>query len=242
MKPSLLLMTAVISCAAIGCRAVRVDFSGDQPAAAPAATTTTNPVAVQPAQAAPTPAAPTPTPSAAPTPVAAVPTPTPSASPATRPYSAGFKTLYVTTQSGDPLNLRVSNSTSAAVVAALPYGSAVAPYAEDMSGEWYQVTAENGQRGWISASYVSRNAPAPVAAAPAPAAPPATSGGSYSGSKYRTVTMNSGTLNIRSVPGGGVIGSLNNGEDVQVLSESGAWVRIAAAGGREGWVAAQYLR
>lgn len=229
MKFSLLLMTAAVSALAVSCAG---QSANNAPQATAPVAPATNPVAGQPAVAAPTP-------TAAPAPAASE----------TRPYTGADKTLYVITQSGGSLNLRASASSNAAIVGSLPYRSAVAPYAEDMSGQWYQVTAENGQRGWVSASYVTRNIPAPVAAAPtpAPAAPPATGGGgSYSGAKYRTVNISSGTLNLRSGPhtSSPVIGSLANGEGVQVIVDSPdqpGWTRIATRSG-EGWVANRYLR
>ena len=50
----------------------------------------------------------------------------------------------------------------------------------------------------------------------------------------------SGTLNVRDAPGGSVIGSLARGQEVDVLSDEGEWVKIACAGGT-GYAAKRYI-
>lgn len=54
------------------------------------------------------------------------------------------------------------------------------------------------------------------------------------------VEIQSGVLNVRSAPGGPVIGMLERGDEVQVLCDGGAWVEIAYGGG-SGYAAKQYI-
>lgn len=59
----------------------------------------------------------------------------------------------------------------------------------------------------------------------------------------KTVKLASGTLNVRS--GGGIsytrVGSLKNGENVIVISESGGWSKILYHGTKIGYVSSSYL-
>lgn len=54
------------------------------------------------------------------------------------------------------------------------------------------------------------------------------------------VETKSGVLNVRSAPGGAVVGMLVSGDEVQVLSDEGAWVTIPY-GSSEGYVSKQYI-
>lgn len=54
------------------------------------------------------------------------------------------------------------------------------------------------------------------------------------------VEIQSGVLNVRSTPGGPVIGTLQRGDEVQVLADGGAWAEIAYDGGT-GYAAKQYI-
>ena len=50
-----------------------------------------------------------------------------------------------------------------------------------------------------------------------------------------------GRLNVRAAPGGDVIGALQNGSAVTILTEGDAWHEIAFGGGRA-YAAAAYIR
>ena len=54
------------------------------------------------------------------------------------------------------------------------------------------------------------------------------------------VEIGGGTLNVRSAPGGAVIGQLGKGEMVDVLEDEGEWLKIAWEGGH-GYVAKRYI-
>lgn len=54
------------------------------------------------------------------------------------------------------------------------------------------------------------------------------------------VEIKNGVLNVRSMPDGPVTGTLAAGDEVQVLSDEGAWVQIAYDSG-EGYAAKQYI-
>lgn len=52
--------------------------------------------------------------------------------------------------------------------------------------------------------------------------------------------LDSGVLNVRSEPGGSVIGAVKSGEEVQVLADLGEWVQIEHAG-VTGFAAKRYI-
>lgn len=54
------------------------------------------------------------------------------------------------------------------------------------------------------------------------------------------VEIGSGVLNVRSAPEGGVIGTLDRGETVQVLADDGDWLCVGFGGG-SGYVAKRYV-
>lgn len=54
------------------------------------------------------------------------------------------------------------------------------------------------------------------------------------------VETKSGVLNVRSTPGGPVKDMLAKGDEVQVLTDEGAWVQIVC-GPIEGYVSKQYI-
>ena len=54
------------------------------------------------------------------------------------------------------------------------------------------------------------------------------------------VELGEGVLNVRSEPGGSVIGQLQKGDLVNVLEDLGEWVKIAGAG-TEGFAAKRYI-
>lgn len=84
------------------------------------------------------------------------------------------------------------------------------------SGDWYRIKWGNGT-AWVHSDYVRAGSPA--RASPAPAA---------------TVTKGTVTaepsLNIRSAPWGGVIGSFFPGEQVNIVGKEGDWYKISWKG------------
>lgn len=51
----------------------------------------------------------------------------------------------------------------------------------------------------------------------------------------------SSTLNVRDAPGGSKIGSLSDGDLVQVIACENGWAQVSLAGGGTGYVSEQYL-
>lgn len=123
----------------------------------------------------------------------------------------------VTTASG-PLNVRVSASSGAAVVATLRKGSYITLISK--SGSWWQVEYGKGLYGYCHGDYIT-----PVVGTPV------------------TVATQSGSLNVRSGAGTSYarVASLYKGETVLLLSTAGGWSRILYHGTRTGYVSVQYL-
>lgn len=122
----------------------------------------------------------------------------------------------VTTASG-PLNVRASASGSSSIVGSLRKGSYITLISK--SGSWWKVEYTKGQYGYCHADYIT-----PVEGTP-------------------VEVKVSSSLNVRSGAGTSypVQGSLNNGEYVLRLSQSGTWSRILYHGTKTGWVSSQYL-
>jgi Bacterial SH3 domain len=57
-----------------------------------------------------------------------------------------------------------------------------------------------------------------------------------------TYRVTASTLNLRDAPNGAVVGTLNQGAEVEVQAQQDGWAQVTPnAGGTGGWVAAQYL-
>jgi uncharacterized protein YraI len=142
---------------------------------------------------------------------------------------------FVQTQQGDPVNLRASNSTNAAVIGSLPYGTEVIMHLSDRNGEWAEVSAPGNKRGWVAMRFLSQEmAPTPVARAQ--------SANPVGNSAMWVKTLDGDSVNIRSGPSleNSVIGSLNNGAKVFPIGTVGQWTEIDTGNG-VGYVASQYL-
>ncbi len=125
----------------------------------------------------------------------------------------------VVTVSSGTLNVRRSHSTDSSVVASLSKGSHITLVSK--TGSWWYVQYGKDLYGYCYAHYITA-----VDSTPA------------------TVTLNWGTLNVRSGAGTGYarIAALNNGESVVVLSTENGWSRILYHGTKTGYVSSQYLR
>lgn len=124
----------------------------------------------------------------------------------------------VATSSGN-LNVRATQSTSASVVASLAKGSYVTLLSK--SGNWWYLEYADGKYGYSHADYIKAVS-----------------------SDAAAVNITSGTLNVRAGAGTSyaVIGSLNKGKWVVVLSESNGWSKILYQGTKVGYVSSQYLK
>lgn len=125
----------------------------------------------------------------------------------------------------------------------------------DRSGEWFEVSASGGVRGWVAAAYLidpngyraASSVPAKVAPAPAPRAS-SSSGSSYN-NDYATYydlqiqTMDGDSLNLRSGPTleAGVITAIPNGTYLTYVGEVGRWTQVQTGSGVVGYVASDYV-
>ena len=66
-------------------------------------------------------------------------------------------------------------------------------------------------------------------------------GSAPEGAGSGAVRTQGGKLNVRAAPWGKVIGKLQNGSPLLILSEEGDWLRIALDDGREGYVHGDYV-
>ena len=89
--------------------------------------------------------------------------PTPSASPTATPNTSNGKTMYVT---GDSVNVRSTPSSSGSKLTSLKKGAQVTAY-ENKNG-WYYIQYQSGKYGYISASYLTADAPSTATPTPTP--------------------------------------------------------------------------
>ncbi len=115
------------------------------------------------------------------------------------------------------LNMRQSSSTSAKIVDKLPRGTKVQVFSK--SGDWYRVKHGNTE-GWVHGDYL----------------------------KVEEVTLgvgkvNTEVLNLREKPSTSskILGKLTKGQNLTLISRSGAWYRVKTAGGQLGWAHGDYI-
>ena len=120
--------------------------------------------------------------------------------------------------SGGNLNVRNSASSSASKVATLGNKSYITLISK--SGSWWYVEFEKGKYGYCHSDYITLLPGSAV-----------------------SVQTQSGSLNVRSGPGTSYAkaGSLNRGDVVLRISESGGWSRVLYHGTKTGYVSSQYL-
>lgn len=116
------------------------------------------------------------------------------------------------------LNIRSGPSTASSKVTTVAKGSMLTLISRE--GQWWKVEYARGRYGYCHANYISEHAATAV-----------------------TVATQSGALNIRSGPGTGYskIGTLQKGDTVLQLSQSGGWSRILYHGTKTGYVSNAYL-
>lgn len=89
--------------------------------------------------------------------------PTPSASPTATPNTSNGKTMYVT---GDSVNVRSTPSSSGSKLTSLKKGAQVTAYVN--KNGWYYIQYQSGKFGYISASYLTADAPSTATPTPTP--------------------------------------------------------------------------
>jgi hypothetical protein len=133
--------------------------------------------------------------------------------------ASNVQAAYVRTN-GSPLNLRASPA--GAIVGSLRNGSYVS-VAGNSSGSWTQLT---NPRGWVSSRWISGDGGGSGGG-----------GGSNSGTRAYVRTQG-GPLNVRSSPGGSIVGSLRNGSYITLSGRtSGSWVQLSNGN----WVASSLI-
>jgi uncharacterized protein YgiM (DUF1202 family) len=118
------------------------------------------------------------------------------------------------------LNVRTGPGITSPRFTSVPRGSSVTVLAAQ--GGWLRVRLLDARIGWVSGGYVDV---APTTGEPS-----------------RAGTVTASRLNVRSGPGTshGVVDTLDRGETVDILEESGGWLRIEGDGAR--WVYGRYVR
>ncbi len=141
---------------------------------------------------------------------------------------------------GSDLQVRSQASAKSSTVFQVPEGTVLDIVEPVCDGTWYKVI-HKGISGYVSAQMllvVEDNTPQPAMEAPA-AKPAAEAPAPKAAAEPRYVKVNtvSSSLNVRSGPSTSAskVGSLYNGQVVEVLSESNGWLKIA-----QGYISAEF--
>jgi len=139
----------------------------------------------------------------------------------------------VVTTSGGSLSLRLSQSTSAQVLASIPNGTRLTIL---QKGDTWSYLLYGGIGGYVLTQYLSFGNSAPT-----PTPTPSQNHSSASGI-VATVVTTGGSLNMRSRASGGtnIIGSIPNGAKVVVLSRGAEWCQVVY-NGKTGYVMSSFL-
>ncbi len=155
------------------------------------------------------------------------------------PQAGGLTTTVSLVNTDETLNLRLNPASSAPVLALLRHGTALAVL--ENGAEWTKVTAM-GMTGYVMTKFIAVTATADAGTATAapglvPTAVPAQQ------TLRGTVSLSSGTLNMRSQPNGTayVVHKLPNGATVDVTQAGDVWCAVSYAG-LSGYVLRNYLR
>lgn len=138
------------------------------------------------------------------------------------------------------LNLREQPNTSSTILDVLPTGTTV-EILETVSTDWVRVRVDKtGKIGFVSKVYlIITQPPAPEQPSTPPATPPKPE---KPKPETRRGQVAARQLNVRSGPGTehGIIGSLKQGDVVEILEQLGDWLKIKVESG-DGYVAAQFV-
>lgn len=131
------------------------------------------------------------------------------------------------------LNVRSGPGTSTSVVGSLRNGTQVTVSAETTSGgmTWAKISS-----GWVSKSYLTNIQAVEQPAQPQQPAEPEQP--AQPDASVRQVRITASVLNVRSGPGTGnsIVGSLRNGDTVEITETSGNWGRLSGGG----WICMDY--
>ncbi|WP_174729960.1 SH3 domain-containing protein [Mesobacillus harenae] len=135
---------------------------------------------------------------------------------------ASTNTVKIT---ADSLNVRKGPGLSYGVNGQVRKGETYNLVKED--GDWVQISLKNGSKGWVAGWFIKKET---TVSSIKPSA------------KNETATITTNGLRIRKGPGTEfqIVGSLNNGQAVQVLEQNENWTKVRFSAG-EGWVSQEYL-
>ena len=179
--------------------------------------------------------------------------------------SMPLNSLAATATATMPLNVRSGPGMSHDIVAVLLDGDSVTT--GKTSGNWCEVTLGDGTTGWASMAFLRTSkssaaaataptqsttttpaptaheqpTPSPSAQTPAPT-PAARAAAPSTGGTYTAGICKAASLNVRSDASmdASIVGSLSQGEQVEVLEQGSSWHKIRK-GSITGWVSADYL-
>lgn len=156
---------------------------------------------------------------------------------------------FVTVPQGSPLYVYDRAAESAEVIGSIPNGAKVIRHLSDRTGEWLEISAARGVRGWVPARYLvdrSGNSASPqLRAASRRLAQSHRTDRQLGNRAYVMTTSTDRELNVR---GGaskryGVVATLRYGTPVmvQTTDAKGESAEVIAPGNVRGWVMLQYL-
>ena len=162
------------------------------------------------------------------------PTAAPTLAPTAVPSGNAVQAMVYTT--GGSLNLRASASSSAKVLAQIPYGTWITVYTKGL--QW-SLASYNGLTGYVMTQYLSFGTAAPT---PAPTAVPTAQPNIPSGA-VAYVTTSGGSLNLRQTPSSSakVLLRIPNGAALQLVNRGSSWCAVFYQG-TAGYVMASFLR
>ena len=141
-------------------------------------------------------------------------------------FTPASGTAYAT----EAVNVRTGPGTSYSVLGYLNKGEKVTITGTVNNG-WTQIKLPGGALGYVSGAYLSSYYPSgnscPVV-------------NNNVGTLYK---VNTGALNVRRGPGTnyGIVSTLQRGDQVTCIGQSGKWFKIATSDGSDAWVSSSYL-
>ncbi|WP_338627273.1 SH3 domain-containing protein [Clostridium baratii] len=160
----------------------------------------------------------------------------PEVKPEEKPDAKPEATVKTGTVNASALNVRSGASTSSSVIGSLNRGAKVEIVST--SNGWHKIKFKNGY-GYVSADYIKVDSSNTVK----PETKPEEKPDAKPEATVKTGTVNASSLNVRSGAStkNSVIGSLNRGAKVEIVSTSNGWHKIKYKNGY-GYVSADYIK
>ncbi|HBC91991.1 MAG TPA: N-acetylmuramoyl-L-alanine amidase [Pelotomaculum sp.] len=152
-----------------------------------------------------------------------------------QPKAAAAGAGLVAVLNGNDINVRGGPGTSYGVITQGGSGDRF-PVLES-TGDWVKIQLNSGT-GWVAGWLVSLETAQPAASQPAADEPTPSAVGSV-GSGAKVAVVSGSVVNVRSGPGtsNAVVGTVTQGNSLQVLSQSSDWLQVSLPTGGNGWVA-----